>query len=65
MNHIRIPVAAMLMFFVVAAGADQSKINVWESLLKPKYFPDEELIETGNVIELKTPFRDVIKAMNA
>jgi sulfur-oxidizing protein SoxY len=57
MNRITIPVGAILMLIAVAAGANQSKIDVWEAFLKPKYFPDVEFIEAGGVIELKTPYR--------
>ena len=37
--------------------AEQSKIDVWETLLKPKYFPDTVLHDASGVIELKTPYR--------
>ena len=39
-----------------AAGA-QSKIDVWESLLRPRYFADTPLASAEGVIELKTPYR--------
>ena len=41
----------------VAANTEQSKVDVWEAFLKPKYFDNVELIEDTNVIELKTPYR--------
>ena len=37
--------------------AEQSKIDVWEAFLKPKYFENVEFIEDSGVIELKTPYR--------
>ncbi len=40
-----------------AATAEQSPVDVWETFLKPKYFPDQELLEDAAVIELKTPYR--------
>ncbi|MFP6682838.1 MAG: quinoprotein dehydrogenase-associated SoxYZ-like carrier [Gammaproteobacteria bacterium] len=58
MNQIKTAMTtAVLMLITAAAGANQSKIDVWETFLKPKYFPDTELIEIGGVIELKTPYR--------
>jgi len=40
-----------------AVGAQQSEVSTWDAFLKPKYFPNDELIEGGGVIELKTPYR--------
>lgn len=39
------------------AGANQSEIDVWETLLRPNYFGDAELLEDQSVLELKTPYR--------
>jgi len=38
------------------AGA-QSPVDVWGAFLKPKYFPDVELIESDAIIDLVTPYR--------
>ena len=57
MNCIKIPIATILLIFVATASADQSKIDVWETFLKPKYFPHTELVEASRVIELRTPYR--------
>lgn len=35
----------------------QSAIDVWATLLKPKYFAGQELIEGRSVIDMKTPYR--------
>lgn len=57
MNQLKIAIATVLLTAMSAAGANQSKIDVWETLLKPKYFPDTEFVEAGGVIELRTPYR--------
>ncbi len=47
-------------FFGAAAclAADaRSPVDVWQTLLKPRYFPDTEIVEGDSVIELKTPYR--------
>ena len=56
---IRTRLLPVLLLAVASASvsANQSEISVWDTLLKPKYFPDAELIENGGVIELKTPYR--------
>ena len=41
----------------VQANTDQSKVDVWQAFLKPKYFENVDMIEDSNVIELKTPYR--------
>jgi sulfur-oxidizing protein SoxY len=41
----------------VSAQGQQSEVDVWQAFLKPKYFPDQELIEGSEVISLKTPYR--------
>ncbi|MEM7467281.1 MAG: quinoprotein dehydrogenase-associated SoxYZ-like carrier [Pseudomonadota bacterium] len=49
---------ALLLFSVaLSVNAEQTKIDVWETFLKPKYFENVTLIEEANVIELKTPYR--------
>lgn len=35
----------------------QSPVDVWQTFLKPKYFPDGAIIEDSTVIELSTPYR--------
>lgn len=57
MKRIESLTLAVLLLVTFGVNANQSKIDVWETLLKPKYFPDVELIEAGGVIELKTPYR--------
>jgi len=57
MKRIKILIAIVLGLAVTTVEANQSKIDVWETFLKPKYFPDAELLEAGGVIELKTPYR--------
>lgn len=57
MRRIKSLLSAGLVFVAASAGANQSEIDIWEALLKPKYFPATELIQNGGVIELKTPYR--------
>lgn len=40
-----------------AYADNQSPVDVWATFLKPKYFPDQTLLEDDTVIELKTPYR--------
>lgn len=61
--YIRIP-ALWVMLGIALAGVSpafatdtQSPVDVWQSLLRPKYFPEREIIEDDAVIELKTPYR--------
>ena len=42
---------------LAAAAASQSPVDVWQTFLKPKYFPDTTIIEDHAVIELTTPYR--------
>jgi len=42
---------------MVAFATSQSPVDVWQTLLKPKYFPDKKLIEDTTVIEMTTPYR--------
>lgn len=39
------------------AIAEQSEVDVWATLLKPKYFEGVELIESDALFEMKTPYR--------
>ncbi len=57
MKRTGIPIAIVFALVATTAGAAQSEIDIWETFLKPKYFPGQELIEAGGVIELKTPYR--------
>jgi sulfur-oxidizing protein SoxY len=40
-----------------AVRAEQSPINVWQTLIKDKYFKGVNIIEDHSVIDLKTPYR--------
>lgn len=57
MRAFSLSIAAALLVFAANAGANQSEVSIWDSFLKPKYFPDAKLLENGGVIELKTPYR--------
>ncbi|MEQ8232591.1 MAG: quinoprotein dehydrogenase-associated SoxYZ-like carrier [Gammaproteobacteria bacterium] len=46
-----------LMLVAAPALAQQSAIDIWATLLKPKYFGDTELVEGRSVIDMKTPYR--------
>jgi sulfur-oxidizing protein SoxY len=37
--------------------AEESEIDIWETLLKPRYFPDVTLLEGRSIVDLKTPYR--------
>ena len=39
------------------AAGEQSQVDVWESLLRPHYFPDTALAPADGIIELRTPYR--------
>lgn len=49
--------AGLLLSLSSIAVAQQSEIDVWETLLRPSYFPDTELVEGRTVIDMKTPYR--------
>jgi sulfur-oxidizing protein SoxY len=55
----RLRAAAFLLGVLVSgiAAAQQSPVDVWSTLLKPRYFPQVELHEDHNVVELVTPYR--------
>lgn len=57
MKSIQILVLAALICVSLGVSANQSELSTWDAFLKPKYFPDTELIEDGGIIELKTPYR--------
>jgi len=40
-----------------AEGESQTAVDIWASLLKPKYFGDTPLTEGRAVIDMKTPYR--------
>ena len=41
----------------LAQAANQSEIDPWVAFLKPKYFPETQLIEGESVITMTTPYR--------
>jgi sulfur-oxidizing protein SoxY len=43
--------------WAMGVAAAESSIDIWTTLLKPKYFPDAILIEGSGVIELTSPYR--------
>jgi len=45
------------MFALPVIAADQSEIDIWDSILKPEYFKDVEITEDKTIIELTTPYR--------
>lgn len=47
----------MALCLATTAAAEQSGIDVWEALLKPRYFPAVELADGAGIITLKTPYR--------
>ena len=61
MLQARMSVLLGLMLIAAVANADepvaQSPIDVWATLLKPKYFGETPLIEGRAVIDMKTPYR--------
>ena len=52
MNNLGGLVVVICSLYLGAVDANQSKIDMWETLLKPKYFPDTVFNEAGSVIEL-------------
>ncbi len=46
-----------LLLIPLIAGAQQSPVDIWATLLKPHHFPDIQLVEDKSVIELVTPYR--------
>ena len=61
MQRIWIPVVFLAALFGAAAPAwaagQQSKVDVWQAFLKPRYFEGKEIIEDKTVIDLRTPYR--------
>jgi len=61
--NIRIPAFWMLLSIASVtvspafAAGSQSPVDVWQTLLKPRYFPDRAVIEDQTVIQMKTPYR--------
>ncbi|MCP5198783.1 MAG: quinoprotein dehydrogenase-associated SoxYZ-like carrier [Gammaproteobacteria bacterium] len=53
----RIAVILLALLGALPAAAQQSAVDVWETLLRPHHFPDTEIIEDSTVIELSTPYR--------
>lgn len=50
-------VAIASMLSLPSAQANQSEVDVWETLIRPNFFGDTELKDGAGVIELKTPYR--------
>ncbi len=49
--------SVLLAIVAAPAVAEQSQVDVWETLLRPNYFGTTELIEGRSVIDMKTPYR--------
>ncbi len=56
-NLIRMLVLVTGAQLALPALANQSEVDIWEAILKPKFFPGVEMREAGAVMELKTPYR--------
>lgn len=39
------------------AAGEQSRVDVWQAFLKPRYFEGKEIVEDKTVIDLRTPYR--------
>jgi sulfur-oxidizing protein SoxY len=57
MKPIPIIITILSTCFAANVYAQSSPVDIWQTLLRPAYFPDIELIESGHVITLKTPYR--------
>ena len=55
--QIALALALALVFAGPVLAEQQSEIDVWTTLLRPKYFPDQEIAEGKSVIELRVPLR--------
>ena len=53
----RFMLGCWLLASVLPAFAQQSEVDIWATLLKPKYFGDVEFIEGRSIIDMKTPYR--------
>lgn len=53
----RITLGCWLLVSALPAFAQQSEVDIWATLLKPKYFGETELIEGRSIIDMKTPYR--------
>ncbi len=49
--------AAVLLAALPLHAAEQSEVDIWGTLLKPKYFPGVELKDAAPIFELVTPYR--------
>lgn len=56
-SYTTLGVLLLLTALSFTANAQQSKVDIWEAFLKPKYFENVEIIEDTDVIVLKTPYR--------
>ncbi|MGE0486077.1 MAG: quinoprotein dehydrogenase-associated SoxYZ-like carrier [Gammaproteobacteria bacterium] len=57
MLHLLTRAVLALLLVSTGAHAQQSAVDIWATLLKPKYFPDVELAEGRSIIDMKTPYR--------
>lgn len=57
MNRYAIYSVMMVLFIPLGSVAQQSDIDVWETLLRPQHFPEREIAEGTSVIELRIPLR--------
>ncbi|MBI4693669.1 MAG: quinoprotein dehydrogenase-associated SoxYZ-like carrier [Gammaproteobacteria bacterium] len=56
-SHILLRLAFVALACISAARAEQSPVDVWETQLRPHYFPDQKIADGAGIIELKTPYR--------
>ena len=52
-------IGLLLCAVLASAGhaAEQSEVDVWETLLRPQYFGDREISEGKSIVELRIPLR--------
>ena len=53
------PTVGFLLLLIVplAVSATQSEVDIWETLLRPQYFPEREIAAGRSVVELRIPAR--------
>ena len=53
------PTVGFLLLLIVplAVSATQSQVDIWETLLRPQYFPEREIAAGRSVVELRIPAR--------
>ena len=57
MNRYPLVLLAALALFPATATAQQSGVDVWNTLLRPHHFPDVDIVEDNTVIEMTAPYR--------